>query len=108
MRSPGGVRCAGAALGCVESMDSRSHGLTLKNRVTVAPKKKPLATAATQGTCERLDRVADQVQNGVRPIADLMPCTTSLWNSACPGKPEPGVNAPESWPIVVSQARPPS
>jgi hypothetical protein len=48
------------------------------------------------------------VQNGVRPIADLMPLTIICLNCACPLKPEPSVKARASWPSVVSQARPPS
>ena len=48
------------------------------------------------------------VQNGSRPIADLMPLTIIDLNCAWPGKPEPSVKPPASWPSVVSHARPPS
>ena len=48
------------------------------------------------------------VQNGISPIADLIPLTIICSNSRCPGKSAPSVNAAGSWPSVVSHARPPS
>jgi hypothetical protein len=47
-------------------------------------------------------------QNGILPIAERIPFTISCLNCAWPGKFEPSVKAPVSWPSDVTHERPPS
>ena len=49
-----------------------------------------------------------QLQNGILPMADRIPLTTCFLKKACPTKPEPSIQAAESWPRAVTQERPPS